>query len=308
VVRRPRTGGCAERPELDGGIINSAYDTDFDPEAPNDARAEALRLVGGNKRVLEFGCATGRVTKALVDRGCRVTGIEIDNDAAEHARAYADEVVVLDLDYDEFEAKLSGQQWEVALFGDVLEHLRDPLRVLRATRQLLDRQGTVVLSVPNVAYADVRLALLNGQFPYGPYGLLDRTHLRFFTRDTITQLLDDAGFVAVDVHRIIMPAFTSELELRRDSFPPAVVDAVLADPEAEAYQYVVRAVIDSGDAVVRDLAERCRQLEQELWATKIRYEVDTLEAAAELSAIKNGRLMRYSAPLRKLYHRFRTAP
>jgi 2-polyprenyl-3-methyl-5-hydroxy-6-metoxy-1,4-benzoquinol methylase len=290
------------------GTINSAYDTDFDPESPNDARAVALRLVGGNKRVLEFGCATGRVTRALVDRGCRVTGIELDADAAEQARTHADEVVVLDLDYDEFEAKLSGQQWEVALFGDVLEHLRDPLHVLRATRQLLDRQGTLVLSVPNVAYADVRLALLNGQFPYGGYGLLDRTHLRFFTRETITRLLDDAGFVAVDVHRIIMPAFTSELGLRRDSFPAAVVDAVLADPEAEVYQYVVRAVIDSGDVVVRDLAERCQRLEQELWAARTRYEVERLELDAELRAIKNGRLMRYSAPLRTLRNRLRRSP
>jgi 2-polyprenyl-3-methyl-5-hydroxy-6-metoxy-1,4-benzoquinol methylase len=283
---------------------NSAYDAEFDPEAANDSRAMALRLVGGNKRVLEFGCSSGRVTAALVERGCRVTGIEIDNDAAERARAHADEVVVLDLDYDGFEAKLEGS-WEVALFGDVLEHLRDPLRVLRATRQLLEPQGTIVLSVPNIAHADIRLSLLNGQFPYGPYGLLDRTHLRFFTRDTVKQLLDDAGFVAVEIQRVIMPAFESELELRRGDFPRPVVDAVLADPEAEAYQYVVRAVIDNGDAVVRDLAEQCQRLEQELWATKVRYEVDMAETEAELDAMKNSQVMRYTAPLRKLYRQFR---
>jgi 2-polyprenyl-3-methyl-5-hydroxy-6-metoxy-1,4-benzoquinol methylase len=286
---------------------NPAYDAEFDPEAENDSRAIAVRLVGGNKRVLEFGCSSGRITEVLAERGCRVTGIEIDPDAAERARAHADEVVVLDLDDDEFETKLAGQQWEVALFGDVLEHLRDPLKVLRATRQLLDPRGTVVLSVPNVAHADVRLSLLNGQFPYGPYGLLDRSHLRFFTRDTLTRLLDDAGFVAVEVQRVIVPAFDSELRLRRDDFPRSVVEAVLADPEAETYQYVIRAVIDNGDAVVRDLAGQCHRLEQELWATKVRYQVDMLEAEAELDAIKNGRVMRYTAPLRSLYRQLRSS-
>ncbi len=286
---------------------NPAYDAEFNPEAENDSRAIAVRLVGGNKRVLEFGCSSGRITEVLVNRGCHVTGIEVDPDAAEKARVHADDVVVLDLDYDEFETKLAGQQWDVALFGDVLEHLRDPLRVLRATRQLLDPRGTVVLSVPNVAHADVRLSLLNGKFPYGPYGLLDRTHLRFFTRDTLTQLLDDAGFVPVEVQRVVLPAFDSELRLRREDFPRSVVEAVLADPEAEAYQYVVRAVIDNGDAVVRDLAVRCRRLEQDLWASQVRYEVDMLEAEAELEAIKNGRVMRWTAPLRALYRQLRSS-
>jgi O-antigen biosynthesis protein len=285
---------------------NPAYDAEFDPEAENDSRALAVRLVGGNKRVLEFGCSSGRITEVLAERGCRVTGIEIDPDAAEKARAHADEVVVLDLDYDDFEAKLAGQQWDVALFGDVLEHLRDPLRVLRATRQLLEPKGTVVLSVPNVAHADVRLSLLNGKFAYGPYGLLDRTHLRFFTRDTLAQLLDDAGFVPVEIKRVIVPAFESELRLRREDFPRPVVEAVLADPEAEAYQYVARAVIDNGDAVVKDLATQCRRLEQDLWAAQVRYEVDMLEAEAELSAIKNGRVMRYTAPLRGLLQQLRS--
>jgi 2-polyprenyl-3-methyl-5-hydroxy-6-metoxy-1,4-benzoquinol methylase len=283
--------------------MNFVYDTEFDPDAPNDARTFALALVGGNKRVLEFGCATGRITEALAGRGCHVTGVEMDSDAAERARAFADEVLVLDLDYDAFEAKLSGQHWEVALFGDVLEHLRDPLRVLRATKQLLEPDGTLVVSVPNVAHADVRLALLNGSFPYGPYGLLDRTHLRFFTLDSINQMLGEAGFVAVEVERVVVPAFASELKLDRDDFAPGVVDEVLADPEAESYQYVIRSVIDNGDAVVRDLAERCRRLEREVWALKYRYETDMTLAESELQKLKNSRIMRYTAPLRELYYR-----
>jgi 2-polyprenyl-3-methyl-5-hydroxy-6-metoxy-1,4-benzoquinol methylase len=306
-------------------MINRTYDTDVDPEAPNEARAFALRLIGGGKRVLEFGCSTGRVTKALVDRGCRVTGIEIDSDAAERARAYAEEVIVLDLDHDDFETKLAGQLWETALFGDVLEHLRDPERVLRATRHLLEPRGTVIISVPNIAHADVRLALLSGSFPQMPYGLLDRTHLHFFTLKTLKQLISDAGFVATDILRVTVPICSSELQPGRENFSPAVMDAILADPEAESYQYVVRAVRDDVDGILHNLAARCEGLEAEV--DKCRAELSecqasivsheeailasqqrALEAEAELHAITSGRLMRYSAPFRRLHQRMRRSP
>jgi len=288
-------------------MTNPDYDREVDPEASNESRAMSLRLVGSNKRVLEFGCATGRVTAALANRGCRVTALDIDAAAAERARPHAEDIVVVDLDEDDFEAKLAGQRWEVALFGDVLEHLRDPLRVLRATRHLLDAQGTIVVSAPNVAHADVRLALLGGEFPYSSSGLLDRTHLRFFTLRSLIQLLEDAGYLVVDVLRVVIPIFTSEIARRREEVPPAVVENILADPEAESYQYVVRAVVDSGDRTIRDLGERCVRLETALHDEKVRYarEVDrararTNELEAELRAIKSGRLMRCSALIRRV--------
>lgn len=136
------------------------------------------------------------------------------------------------------------------------------------------------------------------------------------------QLLDDAGFVATEIQRMVIPAFGTELRLARGDFPPSVVDAVLTDPEAEVYQYVVRAVLDTGDVAVSELAATSRRLEQELWAARIRSELDRSDAAAELretaaalletsvelNAIKNGKLMRYTAPVRRLYRRLRPAP
>ncbi len=286
--------------------MNDSYDLELDPAAANESRAMALRLIGHNKRVLEFGCSTGRVTAALASRGCRVTAIDIDAEAAEHARQFADEVLILDIDEPDFEAKLAGQRWEIALFGDVLEHLRDPLQILRATRHLLEPHGAVVVSVPNIAHADVRLALLCGEFPYGQSGLLDRTHLRFFTLNLLTQLLEDAGYLIVDIQRVVIPIFGSELARKREEFASAILETVMADPEAESYQYVVRAVVDNGDVVVRNLSTRCVRLENELHRTKARYELElcgaldrTRSLEVELNAIKGGRLMRYSAALRR---------
>jgi 2-polyprenyl-3-methyl-5-hydroxy-6-metoxy-1,4-benzoquinol methylase len=293
-------------------VTNPAYDVAVDLDAPNESRAMSVRLVGSGKHVVEFGCATGRVTSALAQQGCRVTGIDCDAEAAERARPYADEIVILDLDDPEFDAKLAGQRWEVALFGDVLEHLRDPLHVLRRTRPLLEPHGTLVVSVPNVAHADVRLALLAGEFPYRPFGLLDETHLRFFTLSSLTRLLEDAGYLIVDVQRVVIPMFSSEIARPRQQFPPAVIEAITADPEAQSYQYVVRAGLDTGDATVRDLGARCVRLEARLHEATVRAEQDRQRAdarigglEAELRAIKGGRLMRYSAPLRRLFERRR---
>jgi 2-polyprenyl-3-methyl-5-hydroxy-6-metoxy-1,4-benzoquinol methylase len=293
-------------------VTNPAYDVPVDPDAANESRAMCVRLVGNGKRVLEFGCATGRVTAALAQQGCRVTGVDRDAEAAERARPYADEIVILDLDDREFDGKLAGQRWEVALFGDVLEHLRDPLRVLRGARALLEPQGTLVVSAPNVAHADVRLALLAGDFPYRPFGLLDETHLRFFTLSSLSQLVEDAGFLIVDVQRVVIPMFSSEIARPREECSTAVVDAILADPEAESYQYVVRAVPDNGDATIRDLGARCVRLEAQLHEANVRTERELQRASermggleAELRAIKGGRLMRYSAPLRRMFERRR---
>jgi 2-polyprenyl-3-methyl-5-hydroxy-6-metoxy-1,4-benzoquinol methylase len=291
---------------------NPAYDVEVDPSATNESRAMAVRLIGSNKRILEFGCSTGRVTAALAQRGCRVTAIDVDSEAAERARPHAEEVVILDLDEADFETKLADRRWEVALFGDVLEHLQDPLRVIRAARQLLEPHGTIVVSVPNIAHADVRLALLGGEFPYGPSGLLDRTHLHFFTLHSLSRLLEDAGYLIVEILRVVVPIFGSEIARPRDAFSAAVLETVMSDPEAESYQYVVRAVPDTGDAMIRDLGARCVRLETELHQIKVRHELELCGALDrmrdlefELQAIKSGALMRYSAPLRRLYRRMR---
>ena len=193
------------------------YDQTVNPDAPNNAHSFMLGMIGHAKRVIEFGCGTGHVTKVMHERGCRVTGLEIDPEAAQQAERYAERVLVVDLDLDDFAAKLSGEEFDVALFGDVLEHVRDPLALLRSARPLLRDGGYVVVSVPNIADIDVRLALLNGRFDYGDWGLLDQTHLRFFTRESFERLVREAGFRMVELRRVIVPAFASEVAVSRET-------------------------------------------------------------------------------------------
>ena len=236
------------------------YETAIDPGAENNSHAFTLDIVGYNKRVLEVGCATGYFTKALSDRGCQVVGIEYDAEAAAIADKWAERVVVGDLDAGTLWQELEGEQFDAVTFGDVLEHLRDPLATLRAAARVLKPSGIFAISVPNVAHGDVRMALLQGAFPYHQTGLLDRTHIRFFTKSGLEDLVKEAGLVLVETRRVVMPLFQSELEIKRESVPQSTINLILEDPDAETYQFVAKAVLDNGTRTLNTLAERVNEL------------------------------------------------
>jgi 2-polyprenyl-3-methyl-5-hydroxy-6-metoxy-1,4-benzoquinol methylase len=232
------------------------YDLVIDPEAENNTHAFALGMIGHNKRVLEVGCATGYFTRVLAERGCKVVGLEIDPEAASLAEQWAERVVVGNVDDGDLWDLVDDESFDVVTFGDVLEHLRDPLAVLRKAMTKLKPEGFIVTSLPNVAHGDVRLSLLRGSFEYRDIGLLDRTHIKFFTRQSVRELLREAGLVVVDTRRVIVPLFQTEFGLKREDFSDAVVDEIMADADCETYQFVMKSVIDNGSQAVADLAER----------------------------------------------------
>ncbi len=217
------------------------YDQPIDVKASNDSHALMLKMIPRDCRVLEYGCATGRMTEIMRDRGCAVTGIEINPEAAALARRYAEAVHVIDLDSERASQRLAGQSFDVLVFGDVLEHLRDPGIILKDALKLLSPSGSVVISVPNMAHGDLRLALLEGQVNYGDWGLLDRTHLRWFTRNSLEQMLADAGLEVLEWQRTVRGITESEIAYDRAAVPKALLQWLGQQPEATTYQFVVRA-------------------------------------------------------------------
>jgi SAM-dependent methyltransferase len=162
-----------------------------------EKRAVLARVPAG-ARVLEIGAHTGFFSHALRARGCRVTALEVDPRAASHAAAHADRVVVGDVEDPAVRARVGGP-FDVVLLMHVLEHLVDPWAVLRALRADLDRGGRAIVLLPNVACWRVRKALfLRGALEYEDTGILDRTHLRFFTIDSSRALLESSGWGIVD--------------------------------------------------------------------------------------------------------------
>jgi 2-polyprenyl-3-methyl-5-hydroxy-6-metoxy-1,4-benzoquinol methylase len=151
---------------------------------------------GRGRKALDVGAADGFLAERLTAQGWSVTALERDPELAARARGRCKEVVVADL---ESAPPLLHGPFDAIVYGDVLEHLSDPGAVLRTLDQTLAPGGTVIVSVPNVAHLWVRLSLLAGRFDYADRGILDRTHLRFFTRRTLRELLRAAGLTVVEL-------------------------------------------------------------------------------------------------------------
>lgn len=141
------------------------------------------------RKVLDIGTAGGYLGAALSARGYTVVGIEADAQAASiaapaYATMYHTDVTTRPV--------LAHAPFEVVLLADVLEHLPDPAATLAWVEELLLPGGRVLISVPNVAFISVRLGLLVGRFEYQPRGILDKTHLRFFTRRSLLREIRSA--------------------------------------------------------------------------------------------------------------------
>ena len=230
--------------EKDYPLLVNLSETDLDD---NSSLKKMLRLIGNNKRVIDFGCATGYFACLLNYRGCEVTGVEVNPKAAKFAEKYCQEVIVADLDFvslsDIFSEQISKTKFDVAVFGDVLEHLRNPWRILKETRNLLNPQGFVIASIPNIAHGAIRLALLQGNFEYKPLGILDNTHLRFFTGKTVEQLFEDSGYLIDIIERTKLPIYgDSELipTIEKNHFDTNITKEIETDEDADTLQFIVR--------------------------------------------------------------------
>jgi 2-polyprenyl-3-methyl-5-hydroxy-6-metoxy-1,4-benzoquinol methylase len=168
-------------------------------------RAEVLALVpDGARTILDVGCSRGGFGHALrtADATRVLWGVEADTEAAAAAEPHYDELIV-----GLFPEALAGreQQFDCVVFNDVLEHIADPWAALRAARARLRPGGTVVASIPNVRFLPVLFKLVvRGEWTYTDTGVLDRGHLRFFTRRSMVELFRSCGF-AVDRVRGVNP-------------------------------------------------------------------------------------------------------
>ena len=234
------------------------------------SHALMLDMIGVGKRVLELGCSNGFMSRLLKQRNCQVTGVEVDPLAANEARAFCDEIIVADLDTRPLVDLLPGTPFDVAVFGDVLEHLRDPWRVLDEARAFLAPGSFAVLSIPNIAHGSVRLALLRGSFDYQPQGLLDSTHLRFFTLRSVHELCMRSGYRIEEIRRTKADLFAAtELLPSLDSteFDADLVAQVRSDPEHDTVQFVIKAVPLSDEERISAIVSRVSALESELLAS-----------------------------------------
>ena len=161
-------------------------------ERRHRAHAKLLEAVGTGNRVLDVGCSSGYLARPLAERGNTIVGLELDPEAARAAEEFCELVLVGDVET--MHLPLEPGSFDVVLGGDVIEHLRDPTATLARLRPYLRPGGRVVLSTPNVANWAIRLSLLSGRWRYTDRGILDRSHTHLFTKATLAETLERAGY------------------------------------------------------------------------------------------------------------------
>lgn len=162
-----------------------------------------LGLVGDltGKKVLDVGCATGYLGVRIKNLGNYVVGIEISKPAAEEARKVLDEVFVCDIEKDC--PDLVG--FDLAILPEVLEHVFDPAEVLKMVGSMLNENGEIIITTPNILSWTSRIKILFGGFAYTEQGLMDFGHIRFFTYKFLKKVLSESGFKTTRESHIIFP-------------------------------------------------------------------------------------------------------
>lgn len=198
------------------------------------------------RRVVEVGCSSGALARAYkaINPQAHYIGVEIDPAYAELARRHCDEALVLDMDEVTADALQSTLAADCYVFGDSLEHLRDPWSLLRKIRAVIPADGCIAACIPNAQHWSVQWRLVTGEFRYESAGLLDRTHLRWFTRLTMHEMFLQAGFKIAQGSAVI---FNDPRRERVLAGIKAMAASIGMDPETAAReslasQYVWRAV------------------------------------------------------------------
>jgi 2-polyprenyl-3-methyl-5-hydroxy-6-metoxy-1,4-benzoquinol methylase len=231
-------------------------DVAFDAAYHENARNEIASFLNDSPGlVVDIGCGGGAMGRLIKEKfpGTRVIGIERNPHAAEHARQYLDTVICDDLDKIEIGDHIGEAEIDTVLLLDVLEHLYDPWSTLRRIRSWLQPAARVLASVPNVRNLATLDELAGGRWDYRENGVLDISHVRFFTRATLLQLFEETGYSVQHMEPLTQPQWIDRHVIARR--PGRLVTRNLtvrfrgfADLEdLYAFQYVVDARI-GGDA------------------------------------------------------------
>lgn len=169
----------------------------YDETQTNTSWHKLFKHIPEGARVLDFGCSSGNLGAELKKaKQCVVIGVDIDKADVKLASKKLDESYVKNIETDDFTVL---GKFDRIIFADVLEHLIDPVAVLKKVKKLLKPQGCILFSIPNMAHMGTRLMLLEGKFGYGETGLLDKTHLHFYDEAEVRRIFIEAGLLINEI-------------------------------------------------------------------------------------------------------------
>ena len=273
-------------------VARSRYEYEFDPTRRNQTSSSVFELARDTgPDVLDLGSGPGIVSGALARMADkRVTCVDLDPDHLEAAaeRGVA-RTIQSDLTDSKWSEQLVGERFDAIILADVLEHLVDPGALLRRIRdqELLADSGHLVISIPNAAHISMLAVLAAGDFPYRPTGLLDETHLRFFTLESMRRLLEEVGFGITRIRRTTKTFERTEFAGFADRVDTDLLTRLAVHPEHETYQFILRAEplhrLASGTQQLEAEVERLRRREKKARrrALELEAEVQRLQQRVE---------------------------
>ena len=171
-----------------------------------NVRIDLLKFIDGvNLSILDIGCATGENGKYLKNKGIasHVAGVEIDPEMAEEAKKKIDNLVVGDLENLELRGEFAGAEFDYIILGDILEHLINPWKTLASCVEILNKDGQIIISLPNIQHIETFIQIyVKGKWPYNSRGIFDKTHLRFFTYRNMEDLVCHSGLTISELKRV----------------------------------------------------------------------------------------------------------
>jgi len=227
--------------------------SNYQPENPNSSWYKVYNMIDPNSSVLDIGCSSGNFGEALIkNKNCTVDGIELDQKDAAEAQKKLRKVYNMNIETGSLDDMK--EKYDYIYLGDVIEHLLNPSQALIRIKGLLKNNGKILFSIPNMAHVSLRLMLLKGDFEYGETGLLDNTHLHFYTLREIERVFQEAGYSI------------SLLDSNEATYPPELIadqlkelgihktpklEKLLNSDEARVFQYVGTAVMGSTHKISR---------------------------------------------------------
>lgn len=241
--------------------------------------------------VLDVGCSSGYYANILrKDKGCIVDGIEIDEGDRKKAEKILRKVYNFDLDSKEWPVELTSQQYDVVFMGDVIEHVKGASEVLEKLKNILKKDGVIIISTPNIAHITARLELLSGNFEYETTGIFDETHLKYFTLSSLKRLIENSGFTLQEVDYSLADLMPDLIENWLKKIGLKANDKfwkIVNKPDARAYQYKLVIKKRVGKTKEKNVKLPTKPIEDKYWFLG---QIDYLNKMAKESLDENHKL------------------
>ena len=276
------------------------YQIELNSTQTNDARIIASNFVDNDSKVLDVGCACGDFGYYLSrEKNCTVYGMEYDQESIQVALTKNIFQNIHQVDLNVYQTNEHSEyigQFDYITLLDVLEHTISPEKSLLQLKPYIKEDGYFIISLPNISFGDIKISLLNDDFEYTDMGILDKTHLRFFTYKTIAQF-----FTSLNFEIMKCSVKVSNITASMEKIPFFIKNHIFKNPHSYAYQYVLKVKVSSLNS------------NELLKNNNSKMELQKKDISYELNKIKRSELIQYILPvgsnrreyIKSIYNKFK---